>query len=83
MPVIGARAGGLPEVVRHGETGFLCEPGDVGGMARAGISVLGDETSWAAMSQRAAADARERFGLDAVVAQYESFYERALQGEVR
>ena len=83
VPVIGARAGGLPEVVRHGETGFLCEPGDVGGMARAGIAVLGDERAWAAMSARAASDARERFSRDAVVAQYESFYERALQGVVR
>ena len=83
VPVIGARAGGLPEVVRHGETGFLCEPGDVGGMARAGISILGDEAAWSAMSARAASDARERFGLDSVVAQYESFYERALQGGVR
>jgi N-acetyl-alpha-D-glucosaminyl L-malate synthase BshA len=82
VPVIGARAGGLPEVVRHGETGYLCEPGDVGGMARAGISVLGDEAAWATMSARAAADARERFSLNAVVAQYESFYERVLQGGV-
>ena len=83
VPVIGARAGGLPEVVRHGDTGFLCEPGDVGGMARAGIAILGDESAWAAMNARASADARERFGLDAVVAQYESFYERALQGGVK
>ncbi|CAN5570234.1 N-acetyl-alpha-D-glucosaminyl L-malate synthase BshA [soil metagenome] len=83
VPVIGARAGGLPEVVRHGETGFLCEPRDVDGMARAGISILGDTAAWNAMSARAAADARERFALDAVVAQYESFYERALQGGVR
>ena len=83
VPVIGARAGGLPEVVRHGETGFLCGPGDVDGMARAGVAVLGDHAAWQAMSARAAADARERFGLDAVVAQYESFYERALQGGIR
>jgi N-acetyl-alpha-D-glucosaminyl L-malate synthase BshA len=83
VPVIGARAGGLPEVVRHGETGFLCEPGDVGGMARAGISILVDVSAWAGRSARAAADARDRFGIDAVVAQYESFYERALKGGVR
>jgi N-acetyl-alpha-D-glucosaminyl L-malate synthase BshA len=83
VPVIGARAGGLPEVVRHGETGFLCEPGDVGGMARAGIALLGDEPAWHTMSARAAADARQRFGLDAVVAQYESFYARALQGGIK
>ena len=29
VPVIGNRAGGLPEVVRDGETGFLVEVGEV------------------------------------------------------
>jgi glycosyltransferase involved in cell wall biosynthesis len=29
-PVVCSRVGGLPEVVRDGETGFLVEPGDVG-----------------------------------------------------
>ncbi|MDQ2666236.1 MAG: N-acetyl-alpha-D-glucosaminyl L-malate synthase BshA [Gemmatimonadota bacterium] len=83
VPVIGANAGGLPEVVRDGETGFLCEPRDVDGMARAGIAILGDAPRWQAMSTRAAADARARFALEAVVAQYESFYERALKGAVK
>ena len=82
VPVIGARSGGLPEVVRDGHSGFLCEPGDVDGMARAAVAVLGDDDAWRAMSARAAADARARFGLDEVVAQYESFYTRALDGRV-
>ena len=82
VPVIGANAGGLPEVVRHGETGFLCEPGDVEGMARAAVALLGDPGRWAAASALAARDARERFGLEEVVAQYESFYTRALTGSV-
>ena len=80
VPVIGAQAGGLPEVVRHGETGFLCEPGDVGGMAHAAASLLTDPSRWHAASQLAAADARARFGQEAVVAQYEAFYHRALHG---
>ncbi|MEO5609986.1 MAG: glycosyltransferase, partial [Ornithinibacter sp.] len=80
VPVIGCRSGGLPEVVRDGETGSLCEPGDVEGMARAAIALLGDDARWQAVSTRAAADARARFGLDEVVAQYESFYTRALNG---
>ena len=29
LPVITGRSGGVPESVRHGETGFLVEPGDV------------------------------------------------------
>ena len=78
MPVIGSRAGGLPEVVRDGETGALCEPGDVEGMARAGIRYLADDEHWRAASQLAAADARERFSMDEVVGQYERFYRRSL-----
>jgi L-malate glycosyltransferase len=80
VPVIGARAGGLPEVVRDGETGALCEPGDVDAMAQAATELLSDQAAWNAMSARAAADARARFGMDAVVAQYEAFYAQALSG---
>ena len=74
VPVIGVRAGGLPEVVRDGETGALCAAGDVDGMARAAIDLLRDPERWHAASTLAAADAQERFGMDEVVAQYESFY---------
>jgi N-acetyl-alpha-D-glucosaminyl L-malate synthase BshA len=78
VPVIGVEAGGLPEVVRNGETGALCTAGDVEGMATAAVTILGDADRWRAMSELAAADARERFGMDAVVAQYEAFYRQAL-----
>lgn len=30
VPVVGARAGGVPDVVKHGENGFLFTPGDLG-----------------------------------------------------
>ena len=80
VPVIGVNGGGLPEVVRNGETGALCAPGDVDGMARAAIALLGDPDRWMAASTLAAADARERFGMDEIVARYESFYLRALDG---
>jgi N-acetyl-alpha-D-glucosaminyl L-malate synthase BshA len=83
VPVIGTRAGGLPEVVRDGETGALCTVGDVEGMARAAVELLRDEAKWQAASTLAASDARERFSLDQVVAQYEAFYEDALRGTVR
>ena len=78
VPVIGSDAGGLPEVVRNGETGALCAPGDVEAMSSAALSILRDPARWREMSELAARDARERFSMDAVVAEYEAFYEYTL-----
>jgi glycosyltransferase involved in cell wall biosynthesis len=33
IPVIASRVGGVPDLVRHGDTGFLIEPGDIGAIA--------------------------------------------------
>jgi N-acetyl-alpha-D-glucosaminyl L-malate synthase BshA len=74
-PVIGTDAGGLPEVVRNGETGVLCEVGDVDGFARAAIDILRDGNRWNRMSRAAIADARERFSKDDIVKQYEQMYQ--------
>ena len=30
VPVVGARAGGVPDVIRHGENGLMFTPGDLG-----------------------------------------------------
>jgi N-acetyl-alpha-D-glucosaminyl L-malate synthase BshA len=78
VPVVASRAGGLPEVVREGVTGALCAVGDVEGMARAAVHILGDAERWRTMSDAAAADARARFSLDEVVSQYEALYRRAV-----
>ncbi len=78
VPVIGTAAGGLPEVVRNGETGVLCEVGDVAGMADAAVRILRDRERWRAMSELAAADARERFSRDDIVGRYEAFYAEKL-----
>jgi len=78
VPVVGSAAGGLPEVVRDGETGVLCGIGDIDGMSAAALDILRDEERWQSMSGLAANDARERFSLDAIVGQYEAFYEYAL-----
>jgi N-acetyl-alpha-D-glucosaminyl L-malate synthase BshA len=74
VPVIGTDVGGLPEVVRHGETGELCQVGDIDGMASAAVGILGDDARWRAMSTLAQSDARERFSLDDIVGRYEAFY---------
>lgn len=42
LPVVASRVGGLPEVVRDGETGFLVTPGDVGELRDRLELLLGD-----------------------------------------
>lgn len=74
VPVVGTNAGGMPEVVRNGETGYLCEVGDVTGMGAAALSILSDRKKWEAMSELGAADARARFSLDEIVSRYEHLY---------
>jgi N-acetyl-alpha-D-glucosaminyl L-malate synthase BshA len=77
-PVVASDVGGLPEVVRDGETGALRPVGDVEAMAAAAVAILSDTQRWQAMSTAAAADARARFALADVVAQYEALYARAI-----
>ena len=55
-PVVASRLGGLQEVVRHGETGFLVEPGDVDGLRHHLEMVLGD----ARLARRMGDNARQR-----------------------
>jgi N-acetyl-alpha-D-glucosaminyl L-malate synthase BshA len=79
VPVVGSRAGGLPEVVEEGVTGALRTVGDVDAMAEAALEILTDQKRWLDMSTAAAADARRRFSQDSIVSQYQSFYERTLR----
>ena len=79
VPVIGSRVGGLPEVVREGETGMLRPVGDVDAMADCASTILKDRERWDMMSEHAARDARERFAQTEIVARYEQVYNDALQ----
>jgi glycosyltransferase involved in cell wall biosynthesis len=76
--VIGANVGGLPEVVRSGETGFLTGVGDVESMADAAIDLLLDDAKWQRASALAAEDARARFSQAEIVRRYEEFYTYAI-----
>ena len=76
--MVASAAGGLLEVVRDGETGFLRPIGDVDGMAAAAIGILRDPDRWTAISEAAAADARARFSLDQVLSEYEGLYQDAI-----
>ena len=79
-PVVASNAGGLPEVIDDGESGFLLNVGDVQGMAEAGARILSDKAMWRRMSAAARATAVTRFAAEKVVPVYEAVYSEVLAG---
>jgi len=74
VPVVSSDAGGLPEVVTHGETGFLAPVGDVESMARYALQLLEDEALLRRMGKAARLRAEQCFDSSLIVPQYERFY---------
>jgi glycosyltransferase involved in cell wall biosynthesis len=78
VPVVGSDSGGLPEVVKHAETGFLLPVGDIEGMAARTLEILKDEEHQRCLGQAGRRRAAALFDAERVVSQYERFYEKVL-----
>ena len=80
VPVIASRAGGLPEVVDHGVTGYLEDIGDVSAMAQRALHILSSESTLAMFSQQAV-EAAHRFSMEQIGQAYLDLYTSLLHGE--
>lgn len=78
VPTVGSTAGGIPELVTHGETGFLAPIGDTETMAQHVLEILRDE----ALSERLRKACLERsmtmFCNKLIRGKYEDIYYRVL-----
>jgi len=74
VPVVASAVGGLPEVVQHGDTGFLHRPEDLEAMADSGVRLLQDRELHDRITRNARAVVSERFCTNAVVPLYEACY---------
>jgi N-acetyl-alpha-D-glucosaminyl L-malate synthase BshA len=79
VPVLGAAVGGLPEVVVHGETGFLFPVGEIQPMAEAATELLADEEKLRSFRKSARQRAVELFDASKIIPQYEQFYHQVLE----
>ncbi len=77
VPVVAPRVGGVPELVRHGRTGYLFDPGDEAAAADHLVDVItspGLRARFGGAGRVAAA----AYSADAVVPSYEAAYREAL-----
>lgn len=74
VPVVAEAVGQNREYIRHGETGWLVEPGDVVAFAAAVVRLLEDAPLRERLGQAAARDVRERFAWERLVETVERAY---------
>ncbi len=82
LPVVASNTGGLTEMIRAGETGWLVAPGDPSALADAILEAAADGQRLRAMGLCARECAR-RFSVEETAARTENFYLRVLGQGVR
>ncbi len=82
VPTVGSNAGGIPELIVQGETGFLSPVGDVESMSRDVKLLLTNQELYKRMSDACLQRARVNFCNDLIRTQYEKIYYRVLGRDV-
>jgi len=81
VPVIATEIGGLPEVITHGETGYLYPVGEIKKMAEKSIELLSNPEKHELFKQQARRRAMQSFNADQIIPQYEAFYDEILRAK--
>lgn len=76
VPGIGTNIGGIPEVIDHGENGYIVELGDVEQAAQYAIELLTDEEKLIKFRHAAVNAVRTKFLAEPIIDHYEQLYER-------
>ena len=77
-PVVSSSVGGLPELIKHNETGFIAEIGDVDRMAKYVVDLLTNDKKYEAFSKSSRDRALNKFDKSKVIPMYEEFYNHIL-----
>lgn len=77
---IGSTAGGIKEVIKHEDTGFLVDVGDSTSASEYALKLLTDAKLYKTMQTQMLADVSERFSSDLIADQYEYYYKKMLEG---
>ena len=78
LPIIGANAIALPDLIHNKENGVLVEPGDIEGVANAINFVFEDEIKRKKMGE-ISFEYIKQHDIKNIIKQYENFYKQAMR----
>jgi L-malate glycosyltransferase len=78
VPCIGTNVGGMPEVIQHGSTGYICELGDIDDISTKAISLLSDQQIHQEFAKNGVSVVNTKFRAEHIVSQYEQLYVKLL-----
>jgi colanic acid/amylovoran biosynthesis glycosyltransferase len=78
VPAVAPGVGGIPELIAHGETGIVTEPGDPASLAAGLIDLIDDEPRRAAMGQAARRRAEKAFSRETQIDQLLALWTQVL-----
>lgn len=77
---IGSNAGGIKEVIKHGETGYIVDVGDSDAASRYALKLLNNPELYQRLQHNMLADIEQRFGSELITDQYEYYYQQLIEG---
>ena len=77
---IGSNAGGIKEVIKHGETGYIVDVGDSDAASRYALKLLNNPELYQRLQHNMLADIEQRFGSELITDQYEHYYQQLIEG---
>jgi glycosyltransferase involved in cell wall biosynthesis len=83
VPVVSTRVSGIPEVVHHGRTGLLVDPGDWRGLADAAERILSDDSLREAMAEAARRTITEAYSTEGTVDATAALFDELLAARPR
>lgn len=78
LPTIGSNVGGIPEVVRNGETGLVFPPGDSRSLREGMAALLAEPERRESMAKVSRRIALEEYSLQLQAQRYEALYQKLL-----
>lgn len=79
VPVVATNIGGIPEVVVHNETGFLCEVGNIDALTNYSLNILQNQQLHKQFAKRGLERVHTHFQSAKIVSDYENIYKQLLE----